>query len=223
MNIFVTGTDTGVGKTVVCAALLSQLKNKSPFYYKPIQTGAIYQNGSYLSEDVETINKLTASNFCSETSCTYLLKEALSPLQAAQKENLQIDINKIINRLHDLQKKHSTIIIEGAGGVYVPITSESYILDLIRALGCPALVVIKPGLGTINHTLLTFDALKKNKIKILGFIVGNYPQKPDNIEEENPVLIEKLSGIKCLGKIPHCNDLVKSSKNLTMQLNLEFF
>ncbi|MDD5457100.1 MAG: dethiobiotin synthase [Candidatus Margulisbacteria bacterium] len=219
MNIFVTGTDTGAGKTVVCAALLSKLKNENPFYYKPIQTGAVYQNNSYISEDVETINKLTASNFSSETSCTYLLKEAVSPLQAAEKENLQIDINKIINQFHNLQKKHSTIIIEGAGGVYVPITSKLYMFDLICALNCPAIVVIKPGLGTINHTLMTFEVLKKCNIKILGFIVSDYPEETDLVTKENPVIIEKLSGIKCLGKVFHYVDIAQLSKNLSAGLN----
>ena len=199
MNIFVTGTDTHVGKTFICAQLIQELSDQNPFYYKPIQTGGIPNNGHLLSEDVLSVNQLTGSYFKVSTSCSYIFQAALSPFQAARLENRIIHLSKIQSDLKKLSNQYTSIVIEGAGGLYVPITRRHMVLDLIQVLPVTVIVVVRPGLGTINHSLLSLNALKQRKIPVLGFIVNNFPAISESIANENAMLIHQFSRVKCLG------------------------
>lgn len=165
-RIFVTGTDTGVGKTLVCAALMSVFDNA--FYWKPIQTGS--EEGT----DTEWIKRVTGlpnERFIPEAYC---FKKPLSPHEAASLENATIDLHSI-----ELPNVSGRLIVEGAGGVMVPINDRYFILDLIKHLGLPALVVSRSTLGTINHSLLTLMALRNAGIDIVGVIM-NGPRNESN-------------------------------------------
>lgn len=199
MNLFITGTDTHVGKTFICARLLCELSDQKPFYYKPIQTGAILKQGQIFSEDILTVNHLTGSSFEVGTSCSYLFRAPLSPFQAAKREHRTIRISKIQARLSELSRQYASVVMEGAGGLYVPITRRYMMLDLIEILAVPVILVVRPGLGTINHSLLSLNALKQRKIPVLGFIVNNFPSVADSIAHENAQMIQQFSRIKCLG------------------------
>lgn len=201
MNFFVTGTDTDVGKTIVSAVLIHYFRQQNPLYYKPIQTGVILRNGQRLSEDIETVNRLTGLGYKLKDSNTYLLEAPMSPFQAAQKENIQISMEKIKEQYETMTSVYDTVIVEGAGGVLVPLTEQHYTIDLIRALNISVIVVVRAGLGTINHSLLTLRALRDRNIPVAGFMVNRYPEHPDRVEQENPAIIETFSGIPCIGKI----------------------
>lgn len=209
MNIFVTGTDTGIGKTVVSSVLINVLKETSRdiAYFKPIQAGAIIDGNMRLSEDVKEVTRLTGLAHNSGKYCSYILTEPMSPYQAAIKDGIKINIDKIIDDYTQLKRKYDHIVIEGAGGVYVPITEELNMIDLIEMMEASVVLVVRPGLGTINHSLLSLKVLQQRKLNILGFIVNNYPSKEQetNIIRENPGMITKFTGIKCLGKVMESN------------------
>ncbi|OGI05767.1 MAG: dethiobiotin synthase [Candidatus Margulisbacteria bacterium GWF2_35_9] len=205
MDVFVTGTDTGVGKTVVSSVLVKILTEtgKKTAYYKPIQTGAVIDNNEKSSEDVLEVTRLTGLHYNSGKYSSYLLDAPMSPFQAAKKENIKISIDTIMEDFQHIKKNNEHVVIEGAGGLYVPITDEALMIDMIEIMNVPVVVVVRPELGTINHSLLTIKALQKRNITILGFIVNFYPSKDKETEiiRDNPRMINKYSGIKCLGKV----------------------
>ncbi len=179
---FVTGTDTEVGKTVVCALLTLGL---SAGYWKPIRTGLPYTDTDWLRDHAG----LPATHFFKET---YLFAPHVSPHEAAKAENVQIELNKI--KMPDYSPL-SHLIVEGAGGLMVPINDNQTILDVILHLQLPVLVVARSGLGTINHTVLTVDKLRQHSIPVLGVIMNG--QRHEN----NRLAIEHYAQVKVLAQI----------------------
>ncbi|MBI5173879.1 MAG: dethiobiotin synthase [Candidatus Melainabacteria bacterium] len=189
-RIFVTGTNTNIGKTVVAAILVSGLKAR---YWKPIQSG-ISEPPDAPTDSIWISSKLrlNSDRIIDES---YVLQMPASPHLSAKNEGRQISLQKI---LQDFQKIHSRepLIVEGAGGVLVPINEDELLIDLIKALNIPVLVVAGAKLGTINHTLLTIEALANRSIPILGIVI--------NGERNSPVKnsIEFYSRVPVLAEIP---------------------
>lgn len=163
MQIFVTGTDTDVGKTTISSWLCLHTGYS---YFKPIQTG------STLGTDSHQMSNLTNANVYKEN---FVYKRPLSPHLAASLENDSINIDRI-----SLPKTHN-LIIEGAGGVLVPINKTILMVDLIKKLAIPTILVARSTLSTINHTLLSLEALRARNIPILGIILNGLPNQ-DNLE-----------------------------------------
>jgi dethiobiotin synthetase len=163
---FVTGTDTNVGKTVVSAILTSGLR---AHYWKPVQSGVLEGTDSKF---VAGLTGLPDSHFLPET---YLLQEPLSPHEAARIDGISISLNNI--NLPDSRIR--PLVVEGAGGVMVPLNGQHLMLDLMKHLALPAVIVARSSLGTINHTLLTLHALRSRAIPVLG-IVMNGEKNPAN-------------------------------------------
>ncbi len=184
---FVTGTDTDVGKTIVSALLTQQLDG---FYWKPVQSGIID------IEDKETVQKI--GNIAPERilPCAYELREPLSPHEAARRDGVEIDLAKIIK-----PQVNAPLIIEGAGGVFVPLNDQDLMIDLIKQMNSEVIVVARSGLGTINHTMLTLHALQNYKIPVKG-VVLNGPLNPDNKNA-----IEQFGKVRILGEIPYIEEL----------------
>ncbi|WP_353271354.1 dethiobiotin synthase [Wolbachia endosymbiont (group A) of Alloplasta piceator] len=193
MQIFITGTDTDVGKTTISSWLCLHTGYS---YFKPIQTGSI------LGTDSHQISSLTNTNVCKEN---FVYKEPLSPHLAASLENGSIDINKI-----DLPKVHN-LIIEGAGGVLVPINQTTLMVDLIKKLAIPTILVVRSTVGTINHTLLSLEVLRDRNIPILGVILNGLPNQ-DNLEA-----IEFYGRVQVLASVPR---LQKVDREHLMQIPL---
>jgi dethiobiotin synthetase len=166
-KFFITGTDTDVGKTVVSSILMTGLKSA---YWKPIQSGL---------EDItdtdwmRSVTGLDDENFIPET---YLLSQALSPHAAAQYDGVRIDLK--VFKLPD-DETCPRVIVEGAGGVMVPLNDNQLMVDLMKHLGLPVLLVARSAIGTINHTLLSLELLRKNDVQVLG-VVMNGPQNQIN-------------------------------------------
>ena len=168
-SFFVSGTDTGIGKTVVSAVLASKLKG---IYWKPIQCG-LDKKGR---RDIDVIKEITKKKVRTFKEL-YFFNEPISPNLAAKNVNTKIDIKKICSPNLVLD---CPIIIEGAGGLLVPINKNYFIIDLVKKISLPLILVTSTKLGTINHTLLSLEALKKRKIKLKGIVfVGQ--QKDDVI------------------------------------------
>ncbi|NVK18272.1 MAG: dethiobiotin synthase [Methylocystaceae bacterium] len=180
---FVTGTDTDVGKTVVSALLVDQL---NATYWKPIQSG------TNDVEDKNEVMKLVGIDESRILPCRYELTEPLSPHEAARIDGVEIKLDEI-----EKPEVEGNLIIEGAGGVYVPINNDHMMIDLIEKMNCETIVVARSGLGTINHTLLTLKALRDKGIAITGVILNG----PVNLK--NKKAIEQFGKVRILGEIPY--------------------
>lgn len=194
---FVLGTDTGIGKTYVSALLYKGIKKAGGSYYKPIQSGAFQMLGGLISPDVEFVCKCNNIPY-DNAMTTYLLKAEVSPHLAAEIDQLEIEKEKIIAHWESLKEKHSIVIVEGAGGLYVPIVRDSfYMYDLIKMLDIPVIIVSGNRVGTINHTMMTVNSLKSMGLKIQGFIFNRLEKTYDRIgyEKDNMDVIMKMSGI----------------------------
>lgn len=205
MSLFITGTDTHVGKTLVTAGLtaLAQQRDESVCVFKPIQTGCSPNN---TPEDLETIKSLVG-NETLPTFCSYALSEPLAPYAADPERTIRP--RKILEDFKELQSTYKTILVEGAGGVRVPIARHFEMTDLIRMLQLPVLVVARPNLGTMNHTLLTVDALLAQRLEVKGVVIsGGCP--PGGALSDNPdraiaTLLETLEAflpVPILGVLP---------------------
>lgn len=202
-GIFITGTDTGVGKTAISGGLAGALAHKglSVGVMKPIQSGAGLRNGVFYSPDSEFTIKACGAQDEIELVCPVMLREPLAPSVASDIEGKTIDVNIIRNAYLELERRHDIVIVEGAGGIAVPIKDNFLYSDLIKCLGIPAIIVARAGLGTINHTFLTVEYAKTCGISLTGVIINDF--KGGMAEETNPGIIEKLTGVPVLGIIPH--------------------
>lgn len=161
-RLFVTGTDTGVGKSYVAALLAVGLEAA---YWKPVQTGTDAD-----ADWVRRVAGLPAERVLPET---YRLRAPLSPHEAARRQGVQIEMSRFA------RPKRPRLIVEGAGGVLVPLDDQHLMIDLMAALGLPVLVVARSELGTINHTLLTLEQLRRSRCPLVGVVV-NGPPNPAN-------------------------------------------
>ena len=161
-GVFITGTDTEVGKTVVACGIVRLLRRwkKNVGVMKPFATGT-QDDARRLMAVAETKLPLTLVN-------PQFFKEPLAPAVAAALEEKPVDLDAVYKAFWDIAKQHEVLVVEGIGGVRVPLAESTYVIDLMAALRLPALVVARAGLGTLNHTLLTLDALERAKGAGLG-------------------------------------------------------
>ncbi|OGC12208.1 dethiobiotin synthase [candidate division WOR-1 bacterium RIFOXYA12_FULL_52_29] len=195
-GIFITGTDTGVGKTYVTQYLAEEFRRQGSDVgiMKPISCGPAKDNDALLlkkrlkiNDPIHLINPIH-------------LKHPLAPLPAARLEKKKIDLKKIFSAFKELEKKHDLVLVEGVGGVAVPINKNYCVIDLIKDLKLPTIIVARAGLGTINHTLLTVSALREQGIEIMGIILNSFRGK-ELSEKSNAEMIEELSGVPVIGKL----------------------
>jgi dethiobiotin synthetase len=215
-TFFITGTDTDVGKTIVTALLTAYYKKigKRVVPYKPVQSGAIDEQGRLTAPDV-ALYKKALPTLAAEDSNTYVLKKPSSPHLAAKEEGVTIFPGKIIEHVRLLEQKYETVLVEGAGGLIVPIQENGYcMIDLIKDLSVPVLLVARAGLGTINHTVLSVMALKAAGIKIAGIIFNRLKNDEDlTIEHDNRHMIEQLTSIPVIGTVPFFNNVDEVFQN----------
>ena len=185
---FVTATDTGVGKTFVTAGLAAALRarGRDVAVFKPVQSGA-------LADDASGDAALLGAD------CVYAFRAPLAPLVAARVEGRQIELEPILERARELEREHEILLVEGAGGLLVPLSDDLDVAGLATALGLPLVVVARAGLGTVNHTLLTIEAARARGLEVAGVVLNG---DGDESTEDNPALIEVRSGARVLARIP---------------------
>ncbi|MCC5925443.1 MAG: dethiobiotin synthase [Bacteroidetes bacterium] len=188
--IWVTGTDTGVGKTVFSALITKAL---NAVYWKPVQSGL--DEGKTDTERVKFLTGLSDRHFLKER---WLLTQPFSPHLAAKLDGVQISLDDF-SWPDSSQVLSRYLVIEGAGGVNVPLNHKTLLIELMAKLRAPVIVVCRPTLGTINHSLLTIQTLQKNQISVLGCVFSGEP----NAENEKAVV--SFSGVPLLGRIPKLN------------------
>ena len=191
MSVFITGTDTDVGKTVLTAFLLAAIRAKGidAVPMKPVQTGCEFG----VVPDFEFYEKISQMRFeDQDLHVPYKYAPACSPHLAAQMANDRIDLNKIEDAFKKLSSKHQFVLVEGAGGIMVPLNENELMLDLMKKLDLPILLAARPSLGTINHVLLSLEVLRNGGLNVLGVIaVENSPNSCGFIETDNLKAIEK--------------------------------
>ena len=193
-GLFVTGTGTGVGKTVVSAVLMQRYGQSHRLrYWKPIQTG-IEQD-----DDTATVRELGACAAQEIFDQGVRLCGAYSPHWSAHLAGSQIELQPLLDLF--ARQDAGAWVVEGAGGVLVPINEADLMIDLISQLNLPALVVARSGLGTINHTLLTLEALDARSIAVAGVVMVGEP------DAANREAIEKHGGVKVIAEIPPFHEL----------------
>jgi len=204
-GIFITGTDTGVGKTIVTAAIAWNLKQagKKVAVMKPVQTGTIISGPT----DIEFVQKVLGPDSPLDVSCPYMFPDPVAPLVASMLAGERIDIERIKESYSDLSGQNETVVVEGAGGILVPILEDYFMSDLALDLNIPILIVTRPNLGTLNHTLLTLESAKRKGLEIAGIVISNYPWDPGIPEQTNPELILSMTGVNILGVLPHDNSI----------------
>jgi dethiobiotin synthetase len=205
-GLFITGTDTGVGKTYVSTGIARALtcRGVDVGVMKPAETGCRMRAGRLMPRDA--LRLIKSANVKDPLSLVnpYKFRRPLAPAVAAEIEKKTIDPSKIINAFQLLSARHDFMIVEGAGGIMVPLSGTYTYLDLVKKLGLPVLIVARPGLGTINHTMLTIAALRGRKIEIAGIVI-NYclDHEPGTAEKTSPAVIEKMSNVRIMGTIPY--------------------
>ena len=209
--IFVTGTDTGIGKTVVTGLLARYLLNRSVnvVTQKWIQTGSddypedIAVHLELMGKQKEDFEKYLPY------ICPYTFKLPASPHLAAEVENETIDPAKIESSFTKLTENFDTVIVEGLGGVLVPFSRNELVVDIACKLNLPVLIAAQNKLGAINHTLLTIEAVKNRGMDIVGVVFNGMVTDEENkvILEDNPRIIEELTGEKILGTLPWLEDM----------------
>ena len=204
-GIFISGTDTGVGKTVVASALARLLHDQglNVGVMKPVTCGCLEENGLLVSEDAGILAWSAGFAGVDRDMAPYLLRLPIAPSEAARHEGVRIDFQLIADSFARLASRHDFVIVEGAGGLMVPLAGDLLIADLINHLSLPLLVVARPNLGTINHTLMTCFAARQLGITVNSVIINNYPETPGFAEESAPHLIASLAGAPLLGIFPH--------------------
>jgi len=204
-SFYVVGTDTSVGKTVLSLLLMQFFyqRNLDPFYIKPVQTGCrnpydVDSDARFIYENVSLLKEKDPSD-----SVIYCFKNPKAPYFAARDEGKDIGLNVIKEFVVKKRLTHNPLIMEAAGGLLVPVNEKTLIIDMIKATGAQPIITAKAGLGTINHTLLSIEALKARGIKPLGIILmdtGEMPT-PQEMIHENIEVIERVSGTKVAGVI----------------------
>lgn len=205
-GIFITGTDTGVGKTYVACGIIRSLRRSGldVGVMKPAETGCRMRADQLVPRDALALVRSANAKDPLSLVNPYRFRKPLAPAVAAEWEGKTIDPGRIHKAFQTLSSRHEFMIVEGAGGIMVPLSGRYTFLDLAKKLGLPVLIVARPGLGTINHTLLTISALKARKIEVAGIVI-NYAldRKAGLAERTSPALIEKISGIRILGILRH--------------------
>ncbi len=207
-GFFITGTDTGVGKTFVTAGLLAALRRRGmdAVPMKPVQTGCIPRGGALCAPDLEAC--LTAAGLVPSTGeralmTPYTFRLACSPHLAAAQAGVRISLPRIGRAARALAAAHTCLIVEGAGGVLVPLNGRHTQLDLMRRLGYPVLLVARPGLGTINHTLLSLRALREAGLTVRGVVFNpTAPGRRGIIERDNVATVARLGRVTVLACLP---------------------
>jgi len=208
-SVFVTGTDTGVGKTTVSAGIAAALRARawSVGVCKPVETGCrVGTDGQTVPADASILRFFSGCRSELTTICPYALQQPLAPLIAAEWERVSIDLERLARCYERVATVHDLTLIEGAGGLLVPITAEATYADFAKRLGAPVLVVVGSRLGAINHALLTIRYAEAIGLPVLGYVVNFVRPEGDEAARSNVEALARLAGA-ALGVVPYLGEI----------------
>lgn len=225
-GFFVTGTDTDVGKTIISSGLAAVLKEKKidVGVFKPLLSGIARENPA---SDTSLLKQLSQTSLSYEEITPFEFKEPLAPYVAGKLEGKNVGIEDVLSHWEKIREKHEFFIVEGAGGISVPLGERFLVSDLIKALHLPIVIVARPNLGTFNHIFLTVQYAKSLGLSIAGIVINGINDDPGLAEKTNPDLIEQLCGVPILGITPKLKEvteenikkMVKDHINVTLLIN----
>ncbi len=206
--IFITGTDTEVGKTVISSLLLGFLLEKKikVGYQKWVSTGGEMPEDLLFCYENNGL-QINPDDLDQQVVFRFLM--SASPHLAAEQEGREVDLDKIRQEFGKAVAKHDILLVEGVGGVLVPLRRDMLLADFLADLSMPTLLVARSGLGTINHTLLTIEALRQRGISLLGIVFSDEQQAiatDDQLVQDNMRTIAEISGVEVFGRLPRLDD-----------------
>jgi dethiobiotin synthetase len=204
-GFFITGTDTGVGKTVVAAALAIVLREsgRDVGVFKPVASGCVRRREGLVSEDAEFLAKAAEVPETLEEISPVRFEEPLAPTVAAVRAGVETDLEPVWQAWRRLRDAHEILLVEGIGGILCPVTRAMSVADLAKEFRLPLLVVARSTLGTINHTVLTIEAARARGLAVAGVVVNRYNhESPDLAEMTSPDEIQRVTGVRVLGLVP---------------------
>jgi dethiobiotin synthetase len=220
-SLFITGTDTDVGKTYVTAGLAVTLRKMKVDVgiMKPFAAGKAQKKG-YKSEDVEILSK--AAQVCEPEGLVnpQFFAMAASPYTASKSLKVKVKKATVLSSFKKLSKLHQMTLVEGMGGIMTPILKNYYITDLIKEMKLPAVIVTRTKVGTVNHTIMTVKMCQKYKIPIKGIIINNFDSDGYSVKSLKRDL-QNLAGVPILGAIPYIEDLSDDSLYKTFKKNID--
>jgi len=204
-GLFVTGTDTGVGKTLITAGLAYALRVRGidVGVMKPVETGCPTRDGRLRPTDALALREAAGSRDALDLINPYRFREPLAPMVAAERSRRSIDVGRLLERFRRLADRHTVMLVEGAGGLLVPITEKLSFLDLAVRLGLPVLVVIGSKLGALNHARLTVEAVRAAGVPVAGAIVNRATAERSLAATTNLSALRRLLPISIHGEIPY--------------------
>ena len=221
---FITGTDTGVGKTLVAGGLAALYKNKglNVGVMKPVATGCKLVNNRLVSDDAIFLKLSAEVEDEYELINPVSLEQPLAPTVAARLSNTKIDTDKINTAYDTLCERHEYMIVEGIGGLLVPIDEYYFVVDMAEEMELPLIVVCRPTLGTINHTLLTVSYARQHGLEVKGIIVNESTENCDAVvKNTNTEEIKRLTDLPIIGTIPFHKKL--DTKDYNKELLVKIF
>lgn len=203
-GIFITGTDTGVGKTSFACALIAYLRELgyAVGVMKPAETGCEMRDGILYPNDAYRLKHASGCAEPIESICPYRLPEPLAPSIAAERAGVKIDVDKLLSVYGEISARHDIVLVEGAGGLMVPILPSYTYADLARVMKLPTIVVAANKLGMINHLLLTLEHASCKGLATLGYVLNSLSRESSLAADTNREVLLGLTGVPCLGEMP---------------------
>lgn len=208
-GIFITGTDTGIGKTVVTCGLAALLKSLGyrVGVMKPAETSCEERDGRLFPRDAFYLKQASGCEEPLERICPYRLREPLAPSMAASREQIKIDISLLSKTYNEISSTHDITLVEGAGGLFVPLLPSYTYADLAKLWKLSLLVVAPNRLGVLNHLLLTLEHASCHGLSVSGYIFDRLESGTSLAAETNAEALRFLTAVPCLGEIPYIKDL----------------
>jgi dethiobiotin synthetase len=206
-GLFVTGTDTGVGKTYVACLIIRALRarGREVGALKPVATGAERVGGQWLSDDTRRLGDAAGSDDYRSIS-PWVFPEPLAPSVAARRHGVALNVERIAAAVREQAAPNADLVVEGIGGLLCPLNESETVADLIAALGLPALVVTRNVLGTLNHTLLTLEVAASRGLPVAGVIVNETTPSGGLAERTNAEELRRLLRVPILAELPFRRD-----------------
>lgn len=207
---FITGTDTGIGKTAITAGLAGSMRKLgvNVGVMKPIATG-IPQKTGLKSSDVSILVEASGTKDSEDLINPVFLPIPTSPYDATKLLSVSLDMSLISTKFTKLCSMHDVLLVEGIGGMMTPITKNFFVADMIKTMEIETIIVTRATLGTLNHTIMTYKMCKDYNIKVKGLVINNFDEKGTAAEKNAPVTLHEITGLDILGVVPFIKNYEK--------------
>lgn len=216
-GLFITATDTDAGKTVVTCAIAATLRRSGVKVgvCKPVSAGCRHEREGLVNADAEALAHFADCRLPLDVINPVRYAPPLSPAAAAEKAKTPVDFDAIDESLRRLDESHDVLLVEGVGGIMVPLDEKRTVLDLAAMIGYPIVVVTRPNLGTLNHTALTCSAIRQRGLKLAGLVINGYePESTDPSNADNPRWLAMQNDTKVLATIPRAEGVAPHEAQL---------